>query len=197
MREPQNIADIETLGINMMGFIFYKKSSRYVENAPMTKNVARVGVFVNENADKITAIAIANKLTHIQLHGNETAEICLMLKQQGYKIIKAISIKDSNDFEITKEYEDAVDFLLFDTKCETYGGSGQTFDWSLLSQYKGTTPFLLSGGIKEDMVDSIKQIRHKQFVGIDLNSGFETSPAYKDIDKLRIFINDFLDIKIK
>ncbi len=189
MREQQNIADLQTLNIDMIGFIFYEKSPRYVENAPMTKNLSRVGVFVNENAANITAIAIANKLTHLQLHGGESVETCLQLKQKGYKIIKAISIKESTDFLKAKEYEGAADYLLFDTKCEGYGGSGLSFDWSMLNNYKGNTPFLLSGGIKTEMAQSIKAISHPQFVGIDLNSGFEISPAYKDIKELTTFLN--------
>ena len=81
-----------------------------------------------------------------------------------------------------------VDMLLFDTKCETGGGSGQHFDWTLLDHYHGATPFLLSGGIGPDDVDSIKQIKHPMFAGVDLNSRFETAPGVKDIERLRHFI---------
>lgn len=189
MREPENVAQVQEIGIDMMGFIFYDKSPRYVAQAPCTKNVARVGVFVNEDADKITAIAMANSLTHIQLHGSETPALCAQIRKKGYKVIKAINIKEAQDLTVAKAYEGIVDYLLFDTKCTQHGGSGKTFDWELLNFYKGSSPFLLSGGIKVELAECIKQLKHPQLVGVDLNSGFEISPAHKDITSLTTFIN--------
>ena len=80
--------------------------------------------------------------------------------------------------------------LLFDTRSDAVGGSGRSFDWTLLHDYDGDTPFLLSGGIGPQDAARIRQFRHPRLAGIDLNSRFETSPGVKDIDTLRIFINE-------
>ena len=81
-----------------------------------------------------------------------------------------------------------VDYLLFDTRCEGYGGSGKAFDWSLLARYDGETPFLLSGGIRPESAESLRRFRHPRLAGIDLNSGFEREPGLKDAEKLREFV---------
>jgi phosphoribosylanthranilate isomerase len=80
--------------------------------------------------------------------------------------------------------------LLFDTRSDAVGGSGRSFDWTLLQAYDGDTPFLLSGGIGPQDAARIRQFRHPRLAGIDLNSRFETSQGVKDIDTLRIFINE-------
>ena len=79
--------------------------------------------------------------------------------------------------------------FLFDTKCDTVGGSGQHFDWSVLERYDGNTPFLLSGGIGPEDVEKVKSFHHPKCVGIDINSRFETEPGMKDVDLLRSFIS--------
>lgn len=104
------------------------------------------------------------------------------------RIIKALPIADKDDFQRAGQYEGMVDFFLFDTKCSTKGGSGNRFDWGLLSAYQGQTPFLLSGGIGPEDAEAIRRIDHPQFAGIDVNSRFETSPGVKDVEKLRSFV---------
>ena len=89
-----------------------------------------------------------------------------------------------------------MDYFLFDTRCEGYGGSGKRFDWSILTGYKGETPFLLSGGIRPENAEAIRNFRHPRFAGIDLNSGFEIEPGLKDIDKLKNFIQQILHLTV-
>ena len=91
---------------------------------------------------------------------------------------------------IQRKYEGIVDYFLFDTKCPTVGGSGQQFDWSVLDSYEGETPFLLGGGIGPDDAARVSSFRHPKCVGIDLNSKFESSPAYKDVTTLSRFLNE-------
>ncbi|MCD8282137.1 MAG: phosphoribosylanthranilate isomerase, partial [Prevotella sp.] len=79
--------------------------------------------------------------------------------------------------------------FLFDTRSTFAGGSGEKFDWSILRRYAGGTPFLLSGGIGPADAERITRFRHPQFIGIDINSCFETAPAVKDISKLKDFFN--------
>lgn len=202
MKNPDNIADAAKLKIDMMGFIFYPESPRFVENdIPETPdNIQRTGVFVNAYGGTIYETAKKYDLAYIQLHGYESPMFCKKIRQPGYKVIKAISVSNKDDIEMASEYEDSVDYLLFDTKCPGFGGSGKKFNRSLLSLYNGSTPFLLSGGIDINDTEEICTFKHPRFAGIDLNSGFEISPGYKDIQKLRKFtdiINNYQKIYIK
>ena len=100
----------------------------------------------------------------------------------------AFNIATKEDLEQTKAYEGLVDYFLFDTKGASVGGNGVQFDWDLLADYHGQTPFLLSGGIGPEDAKRIRAFHHPQCIGIDLNSRFELSPGFKDINKLKTFI---------
>lgn len=197
MREPDNIRAIESLGIDFLGFIFYPKSARYVEEVPayLPAQAKRVGVFVNAAPHFILERVRKYKLDIIQLHGEESPEICLKLHNLfktellNIQFIKVFSITEHKDLEQTALYEDICDYFLFDTKCDSYGGSGNTFDWELLQSYQGKTPFLLSGGIGPESKQMLNTFSHPLWAGIDLNSKFETSPAIKDVALLKLFLN--------
>ena len=202
MRDPDNIRSLENLEIDYMGFIFYAKSPRYVMgddgqiNAIHQSKKKKAGVFVNEEATKIIDIARIYQLDTIQLHGNESPEICFALHEKGYGVIKAFQIAFANDFKQTEKYLDCVDYFLFDTKYIGYGGSGKRFDWSLLQEYKESISFILSGGLTSDCLSDIKNLNHPQFAGVDLNSGFEISPGVKDFEKIKTFIKQLNNRKI-
>jgi phosphoribosylanthranilate isomerase len=147
-----------------------------------------VGVFVDENAFEIMALAKNLGLEWVQLHGNENPKTCQMLKRQGLKIIKAFSVDENFNFAITQQYEKVANFFLFDTKTKSHGGSGEKFDWAILEKYDGHIPFFLSGGIGPDDVESILKINHPKLTGVDINSGFEDAPGLKNIEKLKKFI---------
>lgn len=189
MREADNIRKVEALGIDLMGFIFWEKSSRYVSERPkyLPINCKRVGVFVDEDIETVKRIADEYALDYIQLHGHESSDYCTQL--QRLHLIKAISVSGCDDIATYKRYEGLVDYFLFDTKCPSVGGSGQQFDWSVLSAYDGRTPFLLSGGIGPDDAERVKAFQHPKCIGIDLNSRFEIAPGLKDINKLKDFLN--------
>ncbi|MBN2788090.1 MAG: phosphoribosylanthranilate isomerase [Paludibacteraceae bacterium] len=194
MRNSQNIADLAKLNPDYMGFIFYAKSPRYaaslnkivVSDLPAT--IQKVGVFVNESIEKMHETALSYGLDVLQLHGNETTLQCIQLQEEGFTIIKAFPIAKANDFENTCNYESCCDYFLFDTKTTQKGGSGIKFDWELLKNYQGKTPFFLSGGIDLEDVETIKKIAHPKLYGLDINSKFETEPGLKDINKLKKFI---------
>ena len=176
--------------INWLGSIFYSKSKRYVNQVNGNiKNAKKVGVFVNQSEDEIKVIAFENKLDILQLHGNETPDLCNRLKK-NFTIIKAFGINESFDFQQLINYKDGVDYFLFDTKTIEYGGSGQLFDWSLLEKYTLKIPFILSGGINKNSIQAIQQITHPSFVGIDINSGFENKPGDKNCEEIKTFIKD-------
>ncbi|MDR1116274.1 MAG: phosphoribosylanthranilate isomerase, partial [Tannerella sp.] len=183
MREPENVRRLEMLDVDIIGFIFYPGSSRYVADGGAIPAVGKkkAGVFVNETPEKMSDCARRYRLDYIQLHGNESPETCDVMRRQGYSVIKAFPVAVEEDFKLTADYAHCVDYFLFDTKCANYGGSGKRFDWLLLDGYRGNTPFLLSGGLTPDCADDVRRLNHPAFAGIDLNSGFETSPAVKDI----------------
>ena len=226
MREPENIRAVASLGIDLMGFIFYPSSSRFVqmisscagiipdyseERLTEAKRVGnkceeggsiqdgnlpkRVGVFVDDMPQNIVTRVYNYALDYVQLHGNETVEMIDNLRRTidpdihpNIKIIKALSISSEESLQACKQYEGHVDMFLFDTRCDSYGGSGEQFDWKVLASYDGDTPFLLSGGIGPEDASRIKAFSHPRFAGIDLNSKFETAPALKDVEKLKTFI---------
>ena len=193
MCEAENIRDVESLeGIDMLGFIFYPKSPRYVYELPAYLPVytRRVGVFVNEDKQIVSMYADRFGLNYVQLHGTESPEYCRSLHMAGLKIIKAFSIARPKDLAKVYEYEKVCDLFLFDTKCEQYGGSGNQFDWSILHTYNGQVPFLLSGGINPYSVNALKEFKHPRLAGYDLNSRFELKPGKKDTERIRTFLNE-------
>lgn len=174
--------------VNWLGFIFYKGSKRFIKSINgNVKSAEKVGVFVNEDIKNILKVAETNHLDILQLHGGESPELCVELKT-SYTIIKAFGIDERFDFSQLENYQDKVDYFLFDTKTKGYGGSGNLFDWSILEKYTLNIPFLLSGGISVESIDAIKNFRHKSFIGIDLNSGFENEPGNKNIELIKTFL---------
>lgn len=189
MRDADNIRQVEALGADLIGFIFWRGSSRCVAECPsyLPMHAGRVGVFVDEDIDVVRRIAHEYSLSHIQLHGSESPEYCTQLEE--YRVIKAFSIASSDDLRQTERYMGCADLFLFDTKGKRVGGNGEKFNWDVLSRYDVDVPFLLSGGIGPEDAGRVKEFSHPKCVGIDLNSRFETAPAMKDIDKLSTFIN--------
>ena len=178
MREAQNIREVEALGIDRMGFIFYPTQAK------------RVGVFVDASLDDITHRVDEYGLDLVQLHGDELPQQCRELRaaMPAVKLIKALSIKDEASVQNAAKYDGAVDYLLFDTHCDGKGGSGRTFDHGLLSAYRGSTPFLLSGGLSVDNADEIMAFSHPMLAGYDLNSRFEIAPALKEPARIKQFM---------
>ncbi|MBO6028440.1 MAG: phosphoribosylanthranilate isomerase [Bacteroidales bacterium] len=192
MREPENIRAVEALGIDLMGFIFWPPSSRYVVEKPsyLPENCRRAGVFVDAALEDMLAAALDFRLDVLQLHGHETPEAIAALKERlpAVRIVKSLAVKGPEDLAQAASYEDVCDAFLFDTKGKLPGGNGQQFDWSVLRAYRGRLPFLLSGGIGPDDGARIRAFDVPGCLGIDLNSRFETAPGRKDVEALRTFI---------
>jgi len=193
MRDYENISELIKLKPNYIGFIFYAKSKRFVTNFPKIKfpsEIKKVGVFVNEEVNNVVEVVNKYNLNAVQLHGNESPKYCEELKVlliRNVEVFKAFSVDDNFDFSKTAAYQKLCDYLLFDTKGKDYGGNGVKFNWQVLENYKGETPFLLSGGISKVDANEIKNISHKAFAGIDINSGFEIKPALKNIANIKQF----------
>lgn len=157
---------------------------------------SRVGVFVDEMPQTIVTRVYNYDLDYIQLQGSESRTMIENLKSTlvpdispDIKFIKTLHITSVSDLSSYKNYEGSVDMFMFDMSHEVPGDSREQTNWQLLEQYDGTTPFLLSGHIGPEDADRILNLRHPQFAGINLNSGFETEPGIKDVSKLRHFIS--------
>jgi phosphoribosylanthranilate isomerase len=211
MRDAENIREVKTLDIDWMGFIFWQDSPRYVQQISSRAGIIadysslqeletlpkRVGVFVDDMPQNIVTRVVNYELDIVQLHGSESPVMIDNLRRTldpdihpGIQIMKALSIASEEDLKRYQDYVGHVDYFLFDTKTPLVGGSGKQFDWSILEDYDGDVPFLLSGGIGPDDVARVKAFHHPKMLGIDLNSRFETAPAVKDVEQLRSFVNE-------
>ncbi|WP_073207052.1 phosphoribosylanthranilate isomerase [Flavobacterium xinjiangense] len=194
MKYPDNILEVGSLLPDYMGFIFWEKSARYFDGVipNLPKSIKKVGVFVNETTEVILAKAIKYDLQAIQLHGHESVEFCLNLKNEldsKIEIIKVFSVDDDFDFEVLKPFEAVCDYFLFDTKGKLPGGNGTTFDWKVLEKYPSSKPFFLSGGIGIEELEAVKEISKTNLplYAIDVNSKFEIESGLKNIEKLNSF----------
>ncbi len=190
MQDSHNISEVAALLLDYMGFIFYENSKRFVGNnfsipSDFPKQIKRVGVFVNEKTDTILQSVNKHQLDYVQLHGGESVAQCQELNEKGIGVIKVFSIDKSFDFTDTELFQPFVDFFLFDTKSENYGGTGKSFDWTLLKNYNQHVPFFLSGGLSAENIQYINELKNMNLYALDVNSGVEISPALKDIDKVK------------
>lgn len=198
MKYQENIFDVASLQPDFLGFIFYEKSPRYVENElnidilnQISKNIDKVGVFVNSKINYILEKVNTYQLDYVQLHGSESVSFCNDLKAHGIKVIKAFQVDNNFDFNLLTSYKNTVDYFLFDTKTEAYGGSGKKFNWSLLKNYDNEIPFILSGGISYGDAKTIKNdliLKNLNIIALDINSCFETVPAVKNTQLISNFI---------
>jgi phosphoribosylanthranilate isomerase len=194
MRAPENIAALLALQPDFLGFIFYPKSARYVGEELAVELLQgfpaatkKVGVFVNARPEPILAAVSRYHLDAVQLHGEESPQLCRQLKEQGLLVFKAFPVDEDFDFESLSAYEGCCDFYLFDTKGPHYGGNGRPFNWDVLKRYRFETPFFLSGGIDLEHAEQLKGLSLPALKGIDINSRFESGPALKDVGKVAAF----------
>ena len=197
LREPENIREIAALQPDYMGFIFYQNSPRFAKNLDvgllnaLPASIKKAGVFVNENLENILTYIQKYDLDAVQLHGADNKRLCREIKEEAKTmVIKVFPIMASYNLKVTKDYEDAADLFLFDTKTDLHGGSGQKFNWNILHDYQGEKNFLLSGGISADDVKAIRKIEHPRMIGVDLNSKFEIRPGLKNAALIRQFIEE-------
>lgn len=177
------------LGTSALGFIFYKKSPRYVSPFKVQKIIQElppfilpVGVFVNQKVGEMMDIADFCGIRTVQLHGDEEPEICRRMKK--YQIIKAFRVKEGFDFNQPNEYR--VSGYLFDTfKEDKFGGSGETFNWNSIKHKKFNRPMILAGGLTpQNLQQALGTIEP---YAVDVSSGVEESPGKKDKAKLKEF----------
>lgn len=196
MKFAANIAAVAGLHPDYLGFIFYDKSPRFISevSAELIKyipsEIKTVGVFVDEDLEVVKKKVNQFQLKAVQLHGNESPEYCAALKNtyNGLEVIKAFGVDEAFDFALLDNYAGVVDYFLFDTKTKAHGGSGKTFDWTILNGYKLDKPYFLSGGIDLEHASVIAGIDDSRLYAVDINSRFEVEPGVKDEEKIRAFI---------
>ncbi len=188
--EMKQLQQLDGLDIDFAGMIFYKESPRYAGDKLNARDVKKAdfdlkktGVFVNPEMIEVLDAIDEFGLEVVQLHGDETPEMCEDLSSE-VEVIKAFRIKGDEDIDkLVAPYDAVCDYYLFDTGGlkESFGGSGQQFDWSILSKAKIEKPFFLSGGIGVDDAARVKAFKHPDMFGVDINSKFELSPGVKDM----------------
>ena len=188
-----NLSDAQAAavhGASAIGFIFYEKSSRAIsiEDAKfisrhLSNDISKVGVFVNHDNAFIEEAIRSVSLNIIQLHGDETPGFC---NQFYVPVFKAVRIKNEASLSVMDQYNVA-GFLLDTFSNKQYGGTGETFDWSILNE-QIDTPIILSGGLNPDnILDAIDSVNP---AAIDVNSGVELSPGKKDHQKINLLFEN-------
>jgi phosphoribosylanthranilate isomerase len=195
LKNRENIREIVSCKPDFLGFIFYPPSPRYVGDSfdvRLMRNIPpyinKTGVFVNQDPDTIIRLAELYGLNYVQLHGDEDASCMAALKARKIAVIKVFHIGEEFDFQNTEPFLSGCEYFLFDSKSESYGGSGVKFNWQILSRFNYPKPFFLSGGIAPGDGSKITSLHHPYLLGIDINSGFETSPGIKDVFRVNEFI---------
>ncbi|MDF0673874.1 MAG: phosphoribosylanthranilate isomerase [Nitrospira sp.] len=180
-------------GADALGFVMYRKSPRWVEPAVARAIIAglppfvlSVGVFVNEEAERVRALMDECGFVLAQLHGDESALYCQNL---GRPVLKAIRLKDRGTFLALAEFQGRANVrgVLIDAfSDQAYGGTGQTVDWTLAEEAARSAPVILAGGLNPaNVAEAIRVVRP---YGVDVSSGVEQSPGRKDHHKLKAFM---------
>jgi phosphoribosylanthranilate isomerase len=178
-------------GADALGFIFYKKSPRYVAPEKAAEIISQlppiimpVGLFVNEREEKIREIQALTCIQTIQLHGDESPEFC---QRFGARVIKAFQVKDKESIKHMAQYHVGA-FLLDSYRDDQRGGTGTTFDWHLAVVAKTFGRVILAGGLTpENVAEAVKLV---QPYAVDVASGVEREQGIKDHAKLKKFITE-------
>jgi phosphoribosylanthranilate isomerase len=196
----EQLNQLDELGVDYAGLIFYPRSVRYVLDKLRSEEVRKLdlalqktGVFVNASEEDILSQVELYGLDVVQLHGDETPSFCNHISHQ-VSVIKAFRITQRNEQNIdwmVKPYEEFCDFYLFDTNRKgAYGGTGEKFDWEILKSSKINKPFFLSGGIGINDIGKIKNFQHEFFYAIVINSRVEVQDGIKDMKLIEEFLQE-------
>src|SRR5437773_7204837 len=194
----KQLQQLDGMDIDFAGLIFYKDSPRYAGNSIKGEelrsadfDIKKTGVFVDATYDEVMQTIEDYELDTVQLHGNETPDLCSRLSENT-EVIKTFRIAGNELMvdKMLKPYDEVCDYYLFDKggMQETLGGTGQQFDWEILSNSRIEKPFFLSGGIGPDDISKLEHFSHPDLFAIDINSKFEISPGVKDMGQVLGFI---------
>jgi len=195
LSHPHNIRSLIPLAPDYMGFIFYKHSPRdvsaFYKELPLDEipiGISKVAVCVDMPMAECVDLVVDGGFEAVQLHGNESPAYCQKLKEVA-KVIKSFSVADSLPGGL-KDYADVCDFFLFDASGPLKGGNGNAFNHSLLKAYRETLPFFLAGGLGPTHSCFFNEPALPFLHALDLNSGFESTPGIKDVNRISEFLKN-------
>lgn len=188
----QDVIAAANAGADALGFVFYEPSPRYV--TPVTARrlaniaapfVTTTGLFVNPDASYVREVLSEVPLDLLQFHGDESPEFC---DSFGVRWIKAVRVRETDDIKHAFErYCNASGLLVDAWDQQKYGGTGQSFNWSLIPSTR-PLPLILAGGLASDNVSrAVVQVRPW---AVDVSGGVESNKGIKDIEKITDFINE-------
>jgi phosphoribosylanthranilate isomerase len=197
----ESVAAAVAHGADLVGFVFFRKSPRYVEpetagalGRAVPRHVVKTGLLVDDDDARIAAILAAAPLDLLQLHGNEPPErVAAIKKRFGLPVMKVIKVRGPADITRAADYETLADRLLFDAqppaemKNALPGGNAVSFDWSLLQGFRSALPWMLSGGLTP--ANLAEAVGRTGAPAVDVSSGVEDRPGEKNLSKIK----DFLD----
>ncbi|AFZ03280.1 phosphoribosylanthranilate isomerase [Calothrix sp. PCC 6303] len=195
---------IVDIGATALGFICVPQSPRFVNaeqiklvTEVIPKHIDKIGVFANSCVENIRNVVINSDLTGIQLHGDESVDFCISLRESlpGIEVIKALRIREIGDLEKVAIYKDYVDYLLLDAyDGQQLGGTGKTIDWQILKYLEPGILWFLAGGLRPNNI--VKALIELKPSGIDLSSGVESSPGNKDLEKVTQLFEQLSQVNI-
>ncbi len=177
-------------GADALGFVFFKKSPRYVSPRKAASIIEKlppfiqtVGVFVNEAAEDMEAVISATRISVVQLHGDEPPALCRLTR----RVIKAIRVKSLDSLSPLARYTGHVSGFLLDAYTpDKLGGTGMIFNWDIAVEAKQFGRVILAGGLAPDNV--AEAVKYVKPYGVDVSSGVEKEKGIKDLDKMKLFI---------
>ncbi len=197
LNKPAHVDAANQLGIDLAGFVFFKKSPRHVSQEMAAAlagrcdpQMERVALLVDPD-DEALDHALASLSPHrLQLHGAETpARVAEIKNRTGLPIIKALAVANGDDVRAARAYGDMADWFLFDAKPPEDGmpgGNGEAFDWHSLNAYDMDKPYLLAGGLSAENVSQALAMTGAPMV--DISSSVEQAPGEKDAALMRAFV---------
>jgi phosphoribosylanthranilate isomerase len=201
MTLPEQVNALDDMGVDLAGFIFYDRSPRYVRNKISSEKmkkiggrIAKVGVFVNEDYEKLMQTVEEYRLDMVQLHGDESERFCERVANY-VTTVKAFRLSDNDPIEwMIRPFHEGSDMYMFDTLGAGYGGTGKKFNWDVLKNVNINKLFFLSGGIEpgdeQKLKDFAREPVAQKLFAIDINSRFEITAGVKDITKVKAFIDE-------
>ena len=187
---PEDAAAAARLGADAVGLVFYPQSKRAVTPAQAAQIVAAlppfvsaVALFVNESADNIRAVLRQVPIDTIQFHGDEDDAFC---RQFARPYLKAVRVRHAEDIRTASSRFPNARAILFDAyHPQAYGGTGQSFDWTLLARYTGK-PWILAGGLTPE--NAAAAVRISGAAAVDVSGGVESAAGLKDAAKIAAFL---------
>lgn len=198
LTSAEGVATAARHGARFVGFVFYPPSPRHLTAAQAARlavlvpgGITKVGLFVDPDDDLLAATLAKVPLDLLQLHGKESPERVLQVKQRfGKPVMKSIAVASESDLSAAPAYYGSADRLLFDAKppkdAVAPGGNGLAFDWELLGGRRWPLPWMLSGGLSADNLGEAVRTTHA--TAVDVSSGVERAPGVKDPDKIMAFL---------